>query len=703
MTTPALQARVHKLLGSRTELKATTSLLCTLVKDDGTSLVQLDTSVNPETSSLATLRRTLRSSLEMEQLSIAQKALDGYKRTLEHVSNLATQVNELDAKCARIVDFLAMTKKETQQVQSEATVVAKNRDKVHEQWRHVKVFLDQYHLTEDEVSTLYAEELTDNDMDTFVSTMERVRQVKADCKELVATDKIHCGLELLDAISKYQDAGFKRLYQWTVNSCADVDGEPSTMLHRAIALLRDRAEFYNYCKESFVTSRRSLLVRRFITALTVGGPHGIPRPIEMHAHDPVRYCGDMLAWVHQSIATENEFFRVIFDNDTDFSPLAATDLSLAHSEAVDGVSPDHHLSTTDKSQKHANSAAEDGCSSMVGRAFDDVSRPLQVRIEQTLGSPHGMIVAYKLVHLLAFYHYKFDQLIAHADVARALRHCREVANEAFRRQFQQLVDGVAASPQDYSTNLAASHAVLDVSRRLVALLEVFQTSLLPEQEKEADLAPLFDKVLAAVELVSQRSVASLDPVEALVFRINNFSCLQAPLARFPEVMRWYLKTGQDVDGWLRNLSELQASSVMDRCRGSTLVQHIHEFQQSCGATEMKTGILPADAPGLDGETISRVMRDFCAVLMTLTFPQLESLAQPVLSDKAHALTRATLASKYKLIYEFVRDAKNGYAVSDEPTSSTSLSGSSVKRSQCVVLPHTPEEICNVLEIDEGTK
>lgn len=25
----------------------------------------------------------------------------------------------------------------------------------------------------------------------------------------------------------------------------------------------------------------------------------MPKPIEMHAHDPLRYCGDMLAWLHQ--------------------------------------------------------------------------------------------------------------------------------------------------------------------------------------------------------------------------------------------------------------------------------------------------------------------------------------------------------------------------------------------------------------------
>ena len=47
-------------------------------------------------------------------------------------------------------------------------------------------------------------------------------------------------------------------------------------------------------------------------ALTRGGPGGLPRPIELHAHDPLRYAGDMLAWVHQAIAAEREFLESLF-------------------------------------------------------------------------------------------------------------------------------------------------------------------------------------------------------------------------------------------------------------------------------------------------------------------------------------------------------------------------------------------------------
>lgn len=39
---------------------------------------------------------------------------------------------------------------------------------------------------------------------------------------------------------------------------------------------------------------------------------GQPRPIEMHAHDARRYIGDMLAWVHQSLANERELLTGLF-------------------------------------------------------------------------------------------------------------------------------------------------------------------------------------------------------------------------------------------------------------------------------------------------------------------------------------------------------------------------------------------------------
>lgn len=59
-------------------------------------------------------------------------------------------------------------------------------------------------------------------------------------------------------------------------------------------------------------TRSKALISSFLVALTVGGPNGTPRPIEMHAHDPQRYVGDMLAWIHQAVASEYEFMNRVF-------------------------------------------------------------------------------------------------------------------------------------------------------------------------------------------------------------------------------------------------------------------------------------------------------------------------------------------------------------------------------------------------------
>lgn len=67
------------------------------------------------------------------------------------------------------------------------------------------------------------------------------------------------------------------------------------------------------CLVVLAQTRQATLLNAFMDALTRGGPGGVPRPIEMHAHDPLRYVGDMLAWVHQAIAGEREFLEALFD------------------------------------------------------------------------------------------------------------------------------------------------------------------------------------------------------------------------------------------------------------------------------------------------------------------------------------------------------------------------------------------------------
>jgi hypothetical protein len=75
----------------------------------------------------------------------------------------------------------------------------------------------------------------------------------------------------------------------------------------------------------------------FLTALTRGGPSGLPRPIELHAHDPMRYVGDMLAWVHQAIAAEREFLESLFGLQGDGRMVGSVRVFQSQSEEEDWI------------------------------------------------------------------------------------------------------------------------------------------------------------------------------------------------------------------------------------------------------------------------------------------------------------------------------------------------------------------------------
>ena len=117
-------------------------------------------------------------------------------------------------------------------------------------------------------------------------------------------------------MASYQERAHERLCRWVQTECRalaedDSAEDVSDTLAKAMAALRQRPTLFRYCVEEVSRTRHNALFRRFIGALTRGGPGGVPRPIEAHASDPKRYVGDMLGWLHQAAAGEKELVAAL--------------------------------------------------------------------------------------------------------------------------------------------------------------------------------------------------------------------------------------------------------------------------------------------------------------------------------------------------------------------------------------------------------
>jgi hypothetical protein len=161
--------------------------------------------------------------------------------------------------------------------------------------------------------------------------------------------------------------------RWVQGECRNIGDfdapEVGPMLQAAVKALRERPVLFKYCAEEVATARHNALFQRFITALTRGGPGGMPRPIEIHAHDPKRYVNDMLAWVHQALAGEHEFVVTLFgDPSSQASPEPTTALPRMTKSLMEEV--------MDEGDESMNTHT------LLDRIFESICRPLRVRIEQ---------------------------------------------------------------------------------------------------------------------------------------------------------------------------------------------------------------------------------------------------------------------------------------------------------------------------------
>ncbi|KAH7868387.1 oligomeric Golgi complex subunit 6, partial [Lentinula edodes] len=122
--------------------------------------------------------------------------------------------------------------------------------------------------------------------------------------------------DIMASTASQLEQGYEKIFRWYSYEFRQVGRdsqlEVNTIMREGVRRLRKRPELLNESLAALSLTRQTTLTSSFLTTLTRGGPSGLPRPIELHAHDPLRYIGDMLAWVHQAIAAERELLEALF-------------------------------------------------------------------------------------------------------------------------------------------------------------------------------------------------------------------------------------------------------------------------------------------------------------------------------------------------------------------------------------------------------
>lgn len=474
-------------------------------------------------------RRNLRGDIEKRSLAINESFEGAFRDVKQQLDAVHADIEQMSRCCTEMTSRLKSARDQTSDLISKTTTLQAESQRIQMKETVADAFISRFQLKPDEVQSLKG---TRNGpiSETFFEALSRVKEIHKDCKLLLRTKQQTAGLQIMEAMALHLESSYEKLYRWSQDECRGLTGDLpdiSNKLSRAMAALQDRPVLFKYTLDEYGTARRTAVVRCFIDALTRGGPGGTPRPIELHSHDPVRYVGDMLAWLHQAIASEKELLHSLLRNSS---------------------------STDDNIQKEILSHITEG-----------VCRPFKVRVEQVIVSEPGAVMLFSLANILKFYGTTIGSLIDEdASVTVTILDMNALALKMFYNSLNchasKLLEKIELPPPD----LSPTESLRETMSLLRDVLTCHDASVIPLDARQADYSRIISCLVDPLIQMCSMSASHLNASDMAAYMINCIHQIQSTLAVYEFTDKHIEMLAGQTEAHLDTLISEQASFILAR-------------------------------------------------------------------------------------------------------------------------------------------
>ena len=584
-------------------------------------------------------RRYLRGDIERRSLQINVDFLESFGKVKQALDEVRHEVVAINESCVAMKEQLDATKSRTRDLVAQTTSLQERGNTLERREQLVKTFLQQYQLTPSQIEALEVKPIGDS----FFQALKRVAEIHAECKKWLASTggTQTTALHIMEEMTSKQEAAVQRLFRWTIDACRSTSSPSglnpvdSDLLPLALSNLQTyRPTLVRDAIDEYCQARKTFLTRSFLDALTLGGPGGTPKPIELHAHDPQRYIGDMLAYLHQATPTEKENIYAL----------------LKHCEPViikKEKTEETPAETKDKAQI---------CQESLASITEGACRPLRSRVEQILLSEHGPLILYQLTNLIRFYCGTIVQVIPkNSDLIMTLDDLDQMAYTQFISILQASVQHQTSSRMNIDLAPRLDLACTPSSLSLLSLLKELlnSTSIIEERPEQHDeiVNTILDPMLTSLP----NSVSAFPSTDQDVYLLNSLYQIHTTLSLFKFNDSRLARLENEMDLHIDTLSSEQTSSLIANLGLQPICSMIAANQIEKPLSRIE---------GMEIKTIKAFLNKFDSFLVA---PEDYMLAQvKLLASLSHrkSISKRSLqlvSTTYKQLYEAVFNPKNEYS------------------------------------------
>ncbi|RMZ89346.1 hypothetical protein DV736_g3421, partial [Chaetothyriales sp. CBS 134916] len=544
------------------------------------------------------IKHNLKANVQKEVIDANARILDDFGHVAGQLKRVGALIDSLNRTCDEMKTHILAAKQESAPVLDEASTLLARKQETERRQHLLDAFRKQFVMSAYDLNVLTNTTVPLNE-DFFV-LLTRAKAIQADCQILLAYDNQRLGSELMDQTTLNLDAAFKKLYTWIQGQFKGLDLEDphiSASIRRALRILSERPTLFASCLDFFSEARQITLSDDFQAALT-GAAQG--QAIEFSTHDPVRYIGDMLAWVHSAAVSEKEALEGLFISGPDditkglelgrtaepwarIMPTSPSALNMDHTDQDDDA--DRDVASSFDGHKALND--------LISRNLARVSQTLYSRIQVAISNTADAVLVYKIYNLLTFYRDIFVKLFSrslHSSSSSSTINKTILQLESLTlSHFEEVLEDDLASSLPTPTPLPPTN--LTPPPYLITSLQAFADicktrgpqMTQPELERlfSSMLIPVLDACAQGTKLLQQ---SAGDPTRSRVYTLNYLLSLRNTLRQLttlvPTVSIPLAKINTEIDAVPSQIEDILVQLFLGQSGVVQTLQELEAFDSS---------------------------------------------------------------------------------------------------------------------------
>ncbi|KAK6725985.1 hypothetical protein RB195_004354 [Necator americanus] len=575
-----------------------------------------------ETLDIHTERRLLRS-LEKRQLELNKEYLQEFEKVNAQVQDFAEKVRTMHRICSDLTNRIQQNKEKTQDLLSKTSALQNQKKHLEAKQKAIDDFLGRFSLTDAERRALEGNSKDGTITSDFFPALSRARDIYNDSKELLRSSGEHsAAVEIMEEMSQTLEKAYEVLYRSIQRECRILSAdyvEMKAVLCQSFAALQEREVLLKYALDEVCTARKNQLLRLYIDALTKG-TQSSGKPIELMSHDPLRYMGDMLAWIYEALEGERELLQLLLK---DCSPQVIRDNSV----------------------------------NLLSQISSSLCRPFKLRVEQALAGETDSVVLYRLSALFIFYSEKMTPEIgSDSELSRTIDELNQLTLNIFYSGLNGAVQKILSKMGAPDYDLLPVPAVHQILMLLRDVLETHDGAMAGRSNSEEEFNKIFSCVLDPLYRSVQVAATHLhSPLDVAVYTLNCLSAIHSLVVLYPftdsrlEMIKALMEGNEDV------LVSEEASTIL---ANTGLIS----LYQKAAAHDKNQGPLSA-ITGMDATSVNNTLAQFDVFLAQPDKYQLDQVAKISSARTRESVKQRTVdnvVAAYSIVVNKLEDPFNAY-------------------------------------------